>query len=156
MGEPCPSRGILHYLHRPRNDGANYLWPPQKKLLDHIRQTIPQPKAMLHIKPREDTGIVEFTWNARHFVVKTTLQVFELKGSTILITGASMLMQATLQTRDRHGRVIEAIIELLQAAEENAYQNPAKSFPLLAQVKTTLTRLVGKPSRGSSSPRPSL
>jgi hypothetical protein len=124
-----------------------------KQVLDHIRQTVPQPKAMTHVKPSEEQGIVEFTWHARHFVVRTNLQVFEVKGSTLLITGASMLMQATLMTRDRHGKVLEAVIELIKAAEDNMLTNQAKSFPLLSQVKSTLTRMIGKPKGAAKTPR---
>ena len=112
-----------------------------EQLADHIRATIPDRKHMSQLKVRPDAGIAEFMWHARHFVAKTTLEVFEVKGPTVLITGASMLMQAALRTKERNTKVIEAVIESIKTAEEQMRASADKGLALLQQVKGTLKRL---------------
>jgi hypothetical protein len=74
------------------------------------------------------------------------MEVYELKGKTLLITGILMLIQAALQTKDRHTKIIEVVVETLQAAEENMRTNRDRGYSLLSEVKKTLSRLAGKPS----------
>lgn len=89
--------------------------------------------------------MVEFTWSTREFVVRRNLATFEVRGRTLIITGASTLMQATLRTKDRHARIVGAVIEAIRAAEDNLRANPEKSFALLEEVKNTLLKLARKP-----------
>ena len=114
-------------------------------LTRHIRKILPDPKALTHLKTNAEASLVEFGWHSRHFVVTTGLGVFELKdGRNLLITGASMLIQAALQTKDRNMKIVEAVVETLQAAEENMRTHRERGFALLTEVKKTLSRLAGK------------
>lgn len=110
-------------------------------LTEHIRTTIPDRKNMSHLKVRPEAGIAEFMWHSRHFVAKPTLEVFEVKGPTVLITGASMLMQAALRTKERNSKVIEAVIDTLKTAEDQMRDSADRGLALLQQVKATLKRL---------------
>ena len=99
---------------------------------------------MTNLRTNAQAGVVEFTWHARHFVVKPTLDVFELKGQTLLITGASMLISAALRTKDKNTKIVEAVIETLHAAEENMRASPDRGLSLLTEVKKILGKLAGK------------
>ncbi|MBI2947239.1 MAG: hypothetical protein HYY23_06305 [Verrucomicrobia bacterium] len=114
------------------------------ELTQHIRKILPDQKAMSNLRTNPQANVVEFTWHARHFVVRPTLDVFELKGQTLLITGASMLIQAALRTKDKNTKVIEAVIETLHAAEDNMRGNPDRGLALLSEIKKTLSKLAGK------------
>lgn len=116
-------------------------------LVQYIRRIIPDQKQLTHMNTNEESGFAEFNWHTRHFLVKPSLHVFELKGATLMITGASQLMQAALRTKDRHSKVLGAIIENIRGAEESMKARPEKSFVLLRQVKDTLLRLAGKPAQ---------
>lgn len=118
--------------------------PNLEELTVHIRKVLPEPKALAHLQTNAQAGVVEFNWHARHFVVRPTMEVYELKGRTLLITGISMLIQAALQTKDRNTKIIEVIVETLQAAEESMRTNRERGYSLLAEVKKTLSRLAGK------------
>lgn len=114
------------------------------ELAQYIGKTLPDQKAMANLRTNAQAGVAEFTWHARHFVVKPTLEVFELKGQTLLITGASMLIQAALRTKDKNAKVVEAVIETLHAAEENMRGSQDRGLALLVEVKKTLMKLAGK------------
>ena len=113
-------------------------------LTQYIRKILPDQKAMSNLRTNPAASVVEFTWHARHFVVKPTLDVFELKGQTLLITGASMLISAALRTKDKNTKIVEAVIESLRAAEENMRSNPDRGLSLLTEVKKILGKLSGK------------
>lgn len=113
-------------------------------LTQYIRKTLPDQKALANLRANPQAGVVEFTWHARHFVVKMSLEVFELKGQTLLITGASMLISAALRTKDKNTKVVEAVIETLHAAEDNMRGSADRGLALLTEVKRTLSRLAGK------------
>ncbi len=88
--------------------------PDLQQLTDHIRNTLPNQQFLAEVQLNEQAGIVRFSWHSRHFVAKPTLEVFELKGASILITSASMLMDAALRTKDRNVKGVGAIITTLQ------------------------------------------
>jgi hypothetical protein len=110
----------------------------------HIRKVLPDQKAMSNLRPNPQGNVVEFTWHARHFVVRPTLDVFELKGQTLLVTGASMLIQAALRTRDKNTKSVEVVIETLRVAEENMRGSRDRGLALLSEIKKTLSKLTGK------------
>lgn len=112
----------------------------------YIRKILPDPKALANLRTNPQAGVVEFNWHARHFVVTPTLEVFELKGKTLLVTGASMLIQAALRTKDKNTKILEAVVETLRKAEDNMRTHRERGFALLAEVKKTLSRLAGKPA----------
>ena len=115
------------------------------ELVQHIRRILPDHRHLTRMHENKEADIVEFTWHSRHFLVRPTLDAFELKGKTIMVTGASQLMQAALRTKDRNTKIVGAVLETIHAAEENMRVHPDKAFALLKKVKTTLLRLAGKP-----------
>ena len=114
-------------------------------LVQYIRRILPDQRHLTHVHQNKEANIVEFTWHSRHFVVKPTLEAFELKGKTIMVTGASQLMQAALRTKDRNTKIVGALLETIRSAEDNMRVHPEKAYALLKQVKATLLRLAGKP-----------
>ena len=115
------------------------------ELEQYIRRVLPDQKFLTGMKPNEAAGIMEFTWHARHFAVTLTLDVFELKGQSLLLTGASMLMQAALRTKERNNKVLGTVVETMRTAEENMRGvNLERGLALLGDAKKTLLRLAGK------------
>ena len=120
--------------------------PELAEIVQHIKRILPDQKSLTHLHANEESNFVEFVWHSRHFVVRPNLEALELKGKTLMITGASQLMQAALRTKDRNAKIVAAILETLTAAEENMRAHPDKAYALLKQVKTTMQRLAGKPA----------
>ena len=114
------------------------------ELAQYIRETLPQPKCILHLRSMADAGAVTFAWNGREFIVKPTFQALEIKNGKLFVTGASMLLQMVLVKRTQHEKVIGGIIECLRQTEElvAASDNRDQGLNLLATVKATLKKLV--------------
>lgn len=115
-----------------------------EELTQYIRETLPQPKSILHMRPMTEAGAVSFAWNGREFVVKNSLQALEIKNDKLFITGASMLMQLALVKRNKNEKVLGAVVENLRQAEE-MINNPLRreqGLSLLGTVKSSLKRLV--------------
>ena len=113
-------------------------------LVQYIRRILPDQKQLTRVHVSEESRFVEFTWHRRHFVVRPNLNVLELKGKTVMITGISQLMQAALRTKDRNAKVLGAVIENIKAAEDNMQARPEDAFFLLKQTKEALLKLAGK------------
>lgn len=116
------------------------------ELVQYLQQTLPQPKSIKNLKPDERAGYVTFHWNGRDFVVKKSLEVFEMKNDKLFITGASILMQTALMKRNRNEKVIETVIDTLAQAEDllSAKHQVENGLKLIAAVKGTLGKLAGK------------
>ena len=114
-------------------------------LTKYIRRMLPDLKQLSNMRHNESAGAVEFDWHARHYVVTTVLNVFELKGQSLILTCASILMQAALRTKDRNSKIVGAIVESLRSAEETMRSNPKDGIALLESVKKILVKLIGKP-----------
>ena len=115
-----------------------------EELTQYIRETIPQPKSILHLRHMTEADAVSFAWNGREFVVKNSLQALEIKNDKLFITGASMLMQLALMKRNKNEKVLGAVVENLRHAEEYI-NNPLRreqGLTLLGTVKASLKRLV--------------
>ncbi|MBI4658757.1 MAG: hypothetical protein HY735_07890 [Verrucomicrobia bacterium] len=121
-------------------------------LTKYIRRMLPDLKQLSNMRNNETAGAVEFDWHARHFVVTPALAVFELKGQTLTLTCSSILMQAALRTKDKHAKVVGAIIESLRAAEETMRGKPTEGLALLEAVKRSLVKLIGKPDLNLRAP----
>lgn len=113
-------------------------------LTQHIRRTLPDRKQLINMRPNEPAGMVEFDWHARHFIVTPTLNVFELKGQSLILTCSSILMQAALHTKDRNAKVIAQVIDTLRTAEESMRENQKDGLALLEAVKRSLLKLMGR------------
>ena len=117
-----------------------------EELTQYIRETLPQPKSILHMRPMTEAGAVSFAWNGREFVVKNSLQALEIKNDKLFITGASMLMQLALVKRNKNEKVLGAVVENLRQAEE-LLNNPLRreqGLTLLGTVKSSLKRLIAQ------------
>ncbi len=121
-------------------------------LTRHVRLMLPDLKQLSHMRHNEQAGVIEFDWHARHFVVTPTLNVFELKGQSLILTCSSILMQAALRTKDRNGKIVGEIVETLRAAEETMRGNQKEGLALVVAVKKTLLRLVGKQDPNTRKP----
>jgi hypothetical protein len=115
------------------------------ELTQYIRQTLPQSKAILNLRAEEKSDVVRFTWNSREFVVKKSLEVLEVRGRNVYITGASMLLQTVLMKRDRNEKILEAVVATLSEVEGMVRTNSERGLALLGTVKQTLGKLAGKP-----------
>ncbi|MBM3835606.1 MAG: hypothetical protein FJ403_20515 [Verrucomicrobia bacterium] len=123
-----------------------------EELSHYIRQTLPQPKAITRLAVIEKAQAVSFAWHSREFIVKPTCEVLELKGNSLFITGASMLIQAAFTKKDKNEKVLVAVDETLQQVEDLASKHQTeRALSLLEPVKQTLRRLIGP---GASNGRP--
>ena len=121
------------------------------QLMALVQRTMPR-KELSSLRKDQTAGIVTFMFSGRGFVVKPTpsrLDVLELKGTNLFITGASRLAQVIIDGDRSRGITLEAIIESIGEAE-GALQNPqtsANGLKLLAAVKGVIQRLIGHPKK---------
>ncbi|TXT22176.1 MAG: hypothetical protein FD138_3664 [Planctomycetota bacterium] len=116
------------------------------ELTDYVRKTLPQSNTIANFRSNDKANVIEFAWQSRNFIVKTTLEVMEMKGNNLFITGASMLMQAAFMKRSSNEKVVEAIVNTLQQIEDVVRRDRERGLALLQSVKQTLGRLAGKTS----------
>lgn len=114
-----------------------------ERLSQYVRHNLGSPKAIALMKVNEQYGFVSFRWYDRDFVVKRTLEVFEVKGQNLLITGASMLLQMILTKAETEGNVVEGIVNSIHQAQDLIADDRQRDsgFKLLGTVKTTLRKL---------------
>lgn len=114
-------------------------------LEEYLRKTLPDAKSIQKLRRNDDAKFVDFHWHQRHFAVQSTLAVFEIKeGRHLFVTGASRLVQASLQIKDRNLKVIGAVVETLEQAEDVVRKNRDQGLALVASCKATLGRLLAK------------
>lgn len=114
------------------------------ELTEYVRKTLPQASSISDLKSNDQANVIEFGWQSRHFVVKPSLEVMEMKGKNLFITGASMLMQTAFMKRTSNEKVIETLVNTLQQIEEVVRRDHERGLKLLQSVKQTLGRLAGK------------
>ena len=126
------------------------------ELVLYIRKNVPQPKAIKHLVSDEKAKIARFEWQGRHFVVQSTLQTFELKKTSLFITGTSMLLQVILTTKTSQQTVIGDLVEkfdeamnLLKAVNVRP-EDVQKGLTLLQPIKATLGRMAGQSKKKKS------
>ena len=112
----------------------------------YIRHTVPDPKAIMSMKANEKLGAVIFIWHGVEFLVKPSMQVFEVRGYNLYITGISTLLQVVLIRRSQNEKVLESALDSIHEAEDlirvkNQGQAGAR---LLASVRDTLGKMVCK------------
>lgn len=116
-----------------------------QELEEYVRKTLPDSKAIQKLKRNDEAKFVDFHWHQRHFAVQQNLAVFEIKdGRNLFITGASRLVQASLLIKDRNSKVLGAVVETLERAEEVARTNREQALALVASCKSTIGRLIVK------------
>jgi hypothetical protein len=123
---------------------------PTNEALDdlvlYIRQTLPQPKAIHKLEILEKLDAVRFHWQGREFLVRKNMDVLELKGDNLYMTGTSILIQSVLMKKTKNEKVLGAIEEVLKEAEEliaHRYKVDA-GLRMLQTAKAGLMKLMGK------------
>lgn len=113
------------------------------ELAQYIRQNLPQPKSITNLQLKEKSGVVTFQWHGREFAIKKSLEVLEIKGQGLFITGASMLMQSALTKVGKDERLLDSMIDALQEAETLINDQPQREsgLKLLETVKATLRKM---------------
>ena len=115
-----------------------------EELATHIVQTFPSPRAITHLEQKPNWEAITFHWQGRRFVVRTSLQVLEMRRDRVFITGASMLAQSVLVTKTKQANVLESVVKTLREAEE-LIGNPLRvetGLKLLTAVKSSLRKLI--------------
>ena len=113
------------------------------ELAQYIRENIPQNKAISNLEVQAPLDAVTFKWNSMEFLVRKSLDVFQVKEKKIYITAASMLMQLALLNASRIDRVVGATVESLDQVQEMLKRSDtAKAFSLLTSVRAALIKLV--------------
>ncbi|MBI4664030.1 MAG: hypothetical protein HY735_34975 [Verrucomicrobia bacterium] len=118
--------------------------PSLDELAQELRRTIPLPSSISRLEPNQVANVVELTWQSRQFVVKPSLEVFELKGRTLFVNGTSMLIQTVLARQESTSRLVKALdgaLERVESLFKSRRQQDA--FTLLASVKATVTKHAG-------------
>lgn len=115
-------------------------------LVKFVRETIPDPRAILNLQMKEKIGAVVFIWHGVEFLVKPSLHVFEVRGYQLYITGISTLLQVVFMRRTKNEKMFEEAVETINQAEDlfrvqNKYR---EGMHLLGTVRESLGRLVGK------------
>jgi hypothetical protein len=116
------------------------------ELAQYIRKTIPNPKAILNLQPKNAMGAVTFYWHGVEFLVKPTLQVMEIRGNNLYITGLSTLLQVVLLRSNQDEKGIESALASINEAEDliRVKNQPKAGAKLLQVAVDTLKRVIGK------------
>ena len=117
--------------------------PNCEQLSQHLRRNLGSVGPLALLKVHEAHGFVSFRWHERDFVVKRSMESFEVKGQNLLVTGASILMQAVLRRAESNSVTIEGLVNSIQATESLIKDEKERGagFKLLANMKATLRRL---------------
>ena len=117
------------------------------ELVIYLRKNIPQSKAIKHLVADEKAKIVKFEWQGRHFVVQPTLQTFELKKTSLYVTGTSMLLQVILTTKTSQQTVIGDLVDKFDEALNSLKGDQQKGLALMHPIKATINRMAGSKSK---------
>ena len=116
------------------------------ELAQYVRLTVPDSRSILHLKVNPKMGAVSFIWHGLEFIVKPTMQAFEVRGYSLYITGVSTLLQVVLTRQNVNVKVFEAALKSIEEAQEmiqvqNLHQ---PGMRLMASVRDTLAKMIGK------------
>ncbi len=116
-------------------------------LARYIRENLPRSIKLEELRVDESADAVLFRWEKREYIVKRYLKVFEVKYNRIYITGYSLLVQSALTAEFRNEKVIEAVMETINQAQNliNEKNKTKSGLELLKAIKATLVKLTGKP-----------
>ena len=116
-----------------------------EELAEFVRENIPQSKAVSHLTVNATAQIISFRWNSMEFAVRQSLEVFQVKGTRVEITAASLLLQAILQSSSRVAKLMGAVVESLGQAQDFFKRNEAsKGMELLIPAKKAIEKLAQK------------
>jgi hypothetical protein len=118
----------------------------QLHTLDDLEQylhiVMPQWKSVQQLKRNPQQGFIDFFWQGHHFVVKPSLETFELKNNGLFITGGSLLLQSALRTRTGNETRIVEIADTLRAAEDTIVSRRDEGLALVRTVRKALSNMV--------------
>ena len=116
-----------------------------EELAQFVRENIPQLKSVSQLKENAASQTISFKWNSIEFLVRQTLEVYQVKGTMVEITAASLLMQALLQTTARIQKLMEVVVESLGQSQDFLKRDEsAKGMELLTPAKRAIAKLVPK------------
>ncbi len=112
-------------------------------LAAHVRDSLIPSSGITGLKAHESHGFVSFRWYDRDFVVKKSMEVFEVKGQNLFVTGGSILLQAVLAKADNDTKIVETIVSSIRQVEDLIADDDQRDsgFKLLGTVRDTLKRL---------------
>ena len=82
------------------------------ELVLYVPKNVPQAKAIKHLVVDQKAKVVQFEWQGRRFVVRTSLQAFELKKTSLYVTGTSVLLQQVLTSKTRNQTIIGELVDV--------------------------------------------
>ncbi|MBI2946605.1 MAG: hypothetical protein HYY23_03100 [Verrucomicrobia bacterium] len=114
-----------------------------EQLTHHVRRNLGSSNALTNLKAHETHGFVSFRWYERDFVIKRSLEVFEVKGQNLFATGASMLMHTVLKRAETDRFSAEGIVNSIRTAEDLLADEKQRDagFKLLSNIKAALKKL---------------
>jgi hypothetical protein len=115
-------------------------------LTAHIKLALPDPKAILNLKILDSLGVVTFYWHGVEFLVKPSMQVLELRGNNVYITGLSTLIQLVLARRSQNAKIVESVLTRINEVEEiiQSKERTESAVRVLGSVKEALTRMLAR------------
>jgi hypothetical protein len=122
---------------------------PLQQVADYVRSTIPMPGAIMQMRASESAGGVTFFWQGIEFFVRESLQVFELRGNTLFITGLSSLLQTVLSRRKLDDHKFNGFVSQLSEAEALARdpRSTIRAVEILQSIRKSAEQMVGRPIR---------
>ena len=114
-----------------------------EQLAHYVQRSIPEPRALAAITPHERNDYVSFRWHSTQFVIKKTLQVFEVKGQCLFVTGSSMLMQSAFIKIEHTERILSTIVDCMRQVQTlvGNGDDVALGLKLLSGIKHSLRKL---------------
>lgn len=88
------------------------------RLILQIRSTIPHPEAIHDVSFQPALDGLTFIWFGNTFFAKPTLEVFEIRGRTLYVTGNSLLLQSLISFESEQVKVLEEVSSFLNRAED--------------------------------------
>ena len=112
-------------------------------LAAHVRESLTPSSGLTGLKAHETHGFVSFRWYDRDFVVKKSMEVFEVKGQNLFVTGGSILLQAVLAKADYDPKIVETLVSSIRQVEDLIADDDQRDsgFKLLSTVRDTLKKL---------------
>lgn len=112
-----------------------------EELAHYIRRTLPQSNNNMSLELNAAAGAIQCRWHTREFIVKPSLEVFELRGLSLFVTGASILLQSVLAKQRKNARVFdEVVLSILKAEELLQRSRTETALALLKLVKRTMRK----------------
>jgi hypothetical protein len=123
-----------------------------QELARYIRNTLPNPEAILQLHIKERAAGITFIWQGVEFFVNTSLYAFEVRGHTLYITGLSTLLQSVLSNRNASQKWWAMLCEQLGEAETVLRDERLirRGVEMIRHIREAALQLALKPGRGEA------